>query len=41
MNEAAPTWSTLRELVSVVLAPTHLKRTVSVASDCRHARSSR
>ena len=30
MNESAPTWSTLRELVSVVVAPRHLKRTVSV-----------
>jgi len=30
MNESAPTWSTLRELVAVVLAPPHLKRTVSV-----------
>ena len=30
MNESAPTWSTLRELVSVVVAPPHLKRTVSV-----------
>jgi len=27
----APTWSTFRELVSVVLAPGHLKRTLSVA----------
>ena len=27
----APTWSTLPELVSVVLTPQHLKRTVSVA----------
>ena len=31
MDETAPTWSTPRELVSVVLAPQHLKRTVSVA----------
>jgi hypothetical protein len=30
MNEFAPTWSTLRELVSVVAAPRNLKRTVSV-----------
>ncbi len=30
MNESAPTWSTLRELVAVVVAPPHLKRTVSV-----------
>ena len=30
MNESAPTWSTLRELVAVVVAPQHLKRTVSV-----------
>ena len=28
---AAPTWSTLRELASIVLAPPHLKRTGSVA----------
>ena len=27
----APTWSTFRELVSVVLAPGHLKRTLAVA----------
>jgi hypothetical protein len=31
MNGIAPTWSTHRELVRVVLAPRHLKRTVSVA----------
>jgi hypothetical protein len=31
MNESAPTWSTRRELVHVVLAPEHLKRTLSVA----------
>jgi hypothetical protein len=31
MNEAAPASSTFRELVTVVIAPTHLKRTVSVA----------
>jgi hypothetical protein len=31
MNESAATWSTGRELVSVALAPQHLKRTVSVA----------
>jgi hypothetical protein len=30
MNESAPTWSTLPELVSVVVAPRQLKRTVSV-----------
>ena len=28
---SAPTWCTLRELVTVVLAPRHLKRTLSVA----------
>jgi hypothetical protein len=27
----APTWSTFRELVSVVLLPRHLQRTLSVA----------
>ena len=31
MNESAPTWSTGRELIDVVLATQHLKRTVSVA----------
>jgi hypothetical protein len=31
MNEAAPAPSTFRELMTVVIAPTHLKRTVSVA----------
>jgi hypothetical protein len=31
MDTAAPTWSTRRELVSVVVAPQHLKRTLSVA----------
>lgn len=31
MNAPAPTWSTPRELASVVLAPQHLKRTVCVA----------
>jgi hypothetical protein len=31
MDESAATWSTGRELVSVALAPQHLKRTVSVA----------
>ena len=31
MDKTAPTWSTRRELVQVVLAPQHLKRTVSVA----------
>jgi hypothetical protein len=30
MNESGSTWSTPRELVSVVVAPKHLKRTVSV-----------
>jgi hypothetical protein len=30
MNESLPTWSTLRELVSIVVAPRQLKRTVSV-----------
>ena len=30
MNESAPTWSTLRELVSIVVAPRQLKRTVPV-----------
>ena len=30
MNGTAPTWSTRRELVSVVVAPQHLRRTVSV-----------
>jgi hypothetical protein len=30
MNESAPTWSTLGELVRVVVAPRQLKRTVSV-----------
>ena len=31
MNGIAPTWSTHRELVQVVLAPRHHKRTVSIA----------
>jgi hypothetical protein len=31
MNGPAATWSTRREIASVVLAPQHLKRTVSVA----------
>ncbi len=31
MEKAAPTWSTGRELVQVVLAPQHLKRTVLIA----------
>ena len=31
MNGIAPTWSTHRELVRVVLAPRHLKRTVLIA----------
>jgi hypothetical protein len=30
MNEAAPASSTFRELMTVVIAPAHLKRTVSV-----------
>jgi hypothetical protein len=30
MNGTAPTWSTRRELVSVVTAPQHLRRTLSV-----------
>ena len=30
MNESAPTWSTLPELVSVVATPRHLRRTVTV-----------
>ena len=30
MKESAPTWSTLPELVSLVVAPRHLKKTVSV-----------
>ena len=30
MNESAPTWSTFRELVAVVVVPQHLKRTVCV-----------
>jgi hypothetical protein len=30
MNQAAPASSTFRELMTVVIAPTHLKRTVSV-----------
>ena len=31
MNESAAAWSTGRELFRVVLAPQHLKRTLSVA----------
>jgi hypothetical protein len=31
MDKTAPTWSTLRELVQVALAPHHLKRTICVA----------
>jgi hypothetical protein len=31
MNGTTPTWSTLRELARVVVAPQHLKRTVPVA----------
>jgi len=30
MNESAATWSSLRELVSVVVAPRQLKRSVTV-----------
>src|SRR6476620_6050032 len=33
MNESAPTWSTLRELVSMVFEPRQLKRTVSVTQE--------
>jgi hypothetical protein len=31
MNERTASWSTWREAVSVVIAPQHLKRTLSVA----------
>jgi hypothetical protein len=31
MNRSAATWSTRREIIAVVLAPQHLKRTASVA----------
>jgi hypothetical protein len=31
MNEPAQTWSTWHEMASVVFAPQHLKRTVSIA----------
>ena len=31
MDETAPTWSTRRELLRVILAPQHLKRTVLIA----------
>jgi hypothetical protein len=31
MNEPMETWSTWREAVSVVVAPRHLKRTLSIA----------
>ena len=31
MNERIETWSTWREAVSVVVAPPHLKRTLSIA----------
>ena len=31
MDKTAPTWSTCRELLQVVLAPQHLKRTVLIA----------
>jgi hypothetical protein len=31
MNERTATWSTWSEAVSVVIAPQHLKRTVSIA----------
>jgi hypothetical protein len=30
MNGTAPSWSTRRELIAVVLAPQHLRRTLSV-----------
>jgi hypothetical protein len=30
MNESAPTWSTLGELLSIVVAPRQLRRTASV-----------
>ena len=31
MNGTPPTWSTVRELVPIVVAPQHLKRTMSIA----------
>jgi hypothetical protein len=31
MNRAAPTWSSWHEVGSVILAPQHLRKTVSVA----------
>ena len=31
MNGTPPAWSTVRELVSIVVAPQHLKRTMSIA----------
>jgi hypothetical protein len=31
MDKTASTWSTPREMVQLVLAPQHLKRTLSVA----------
>ena len=31
MNKRTETWSTCREAISVVVAPQHLKRTVSIA----------
>ena len=31
MDGTAPTWSTRRELVQIILAPQHLKRTVVIA----------
>jgi len=30
MHETAPTWSTARELIGVILAPQHLKRTLCI-----------
>ena len=31
MNGTPPTWSTVRESISIVVAPQHLKRTMSIA----------
>ena len=31
MNGTPPTWSTLPELISIVVAPQHLRRTMSIA----------
>jgi hypothetical protein len=31
MDKTAPTWSTRRELLQVILAPQHLKRTAMIA----------